>query len=102
MKPSVQAAAVHPTSTPPDSVWAVPEKGTAGEARTGGWSDDLFKALGRRESLLPKKVLESHVRRLLRLREALLESAVGFGTPQYFFDEASLRERILRFKAIFD
>jgi diaminopimelate decarboxylase len=37
----------------------------------------------------------------LKKREAFLESASLFGTPQYFFDEPSLTQRITQFNATF-
>lgn len=59
------------------------------------------RAIRRRETVLPVPVLHSYVDSILARSEVLLESAIHFGTPQYFFDEPSLVARIIQFRAAF-
>jgi diaminopimelate decarboxylase len=64
-----------------------------------GVSHSFMRAMKGREKILPKTILEGHLNGILNKREALLESASLFGTPQYFFDEPSLSQSIAQFNA---
>jgi diaminopimelate decarboxylase len=50
---------------------------------------------------LSEAVLQQYVKSFLDMRDLYLESAVRFGTPQYFFDEPSLVFRIKQFNEAF-
>ena len=58
----------------------------------------FLKMLREREKALPLALLHKHLKGVLGMREVLLKSASGFGTPQYFFDEPALSSRINRFR----
>jgi diaminopimelate decarboxylase len=53
------------------------------------------------EADLSHAVLQKYVKSFLNMKDLYLESAVRFGTPQYFFDEPSLVLRINQFNEAF-
>ncbi len=60
-----------------------------------------FNLLVRTERPLPQKMLNQYMDGFLSKRQIFLESATRFGTPQYFYDQPSLMERIRRFQLAF-
>ena len=61
----------------------------------------VTQALRKREPVLPRAVLENHLRALFEKRTILKESALRFGTPQYFFDEPALAVQVARLRDTF-
>ena len=57
----------------------------------------MTTALSGHEKALPRASLENYLQSTLRKREILEESALRFGTPQYFFDEPGLAIQVTRF-----
>jgi diaminopimelate decarboxylase len=64
-------------------------------------SNRFTRAIRSHERLLPQSILEQYLENHLDKREVLLESALKFGTPQYFFDEPSLIIKVTQFKSAF-
>jgi diaminopimelate decarboxylase len=60
-----------------------------------------LKTIKNREKALPGRLLQDYVQGLLAEKDALLGSALEFGTPQYFFDEPALSSRLSRFHRAF-
>ena len=61
----------------------------------------MAQALSSRNQVLPRAVLENYLQTLLEKRQILEESALRFGTPQYFFDEPALAAQVARFRDAF-
>ncbi|MDD2390353.1 MAG: alanine racemase [Desulfobacterales bacterium] len=58
-----------------------------------------FDLMKHRARPLPRCLVQTYVKGILKKQTALLDSAGKFGTPQYFFDEPALSQRLEQFKA---
>jgi len=70
-------------------------------SNTSDLTSSFKKLMGVRETVLSKAILEPYLDSHLGKRNIFMESASRFGTPQYLFDEPSLRGRITAFKEVF-
>ena len=61
----------------------------------------FFKILLKKEEGLPGNLLDDYLKRLMNKRDAFMESAKNYGTPQYFYDQPGLIEHIERFNRAF-
>jgi len=61
----------------------------------------LMDWIGSWARILPDAEIFRYVEGFISRKESLLESALRFGTPQYFFDEPSLVRQIARFRRTF-
>jgi len=64
-------------------------------------SSSFKRLMGIREKVLSKAILETYLDSHLDKRDVFMESASRYGTPQYLFDEPSLRVRIAASKDVF-
>jgi diaminopimelate decarboxylase len=61
----------------------------------------LLRLLKNRAKVLPQSAIRRCLDPFLKKRDVFLESALRFGTPQYFFDEPALSARIVKFRETF-
>jgi len=61
----------------------------------------FLKAIKHRDRLLPDTTLREYIESFLDKKKNMLESALRFGTPQYFFDQPALDQAVKKFKDSF-
>ena len=61
----------------------------------------FFKLMFAKEGLIPGQLLSDYLKKHFKKRDIFLESARQFGTPQYFYDQPALLDRIRIFHEAF-